>query len=219
MKFNLFSNGFYRFFSRIADLMLLNGLFILCCLPIVTVGASLSALYSVCLKLVRQEDSYIIKDFFHAFRQNLKHGIILHLILCVVATIVITDLVFIWSIMGASSLYKGVFFVMLLLSLFFFITSLYIYPLLAQFTNTTKGYIRNAAILSIKHFRHTVMFFLLFLLPFAAALLIPGALSWEILLFLLFGFSGMVYINSIFFSGIFRQYIEKESEDTATPAP
>lgn len=217
MKFNLFSSGFFRFFSKIADLMLLNALFLLCCLPIVTAGASLSALYSICLKLVRREDSYIAKDFFRAFRQNLKHGIILHLILCAVATIAITDLVFMWSIMEASTLYKGVFFVMLLLSLFFIAASVYIYPLLAQFTNTVKGYLLNAAILSVKHLRHTIMFLLLVFLPFIAALLVPVALLWEILLFLLFGFSGMVYINSIFFSDIFLGYIEKESNNTKSP--
>ena len=65
----------------------------------------------------------------------------------------------------------------------------------------------------------TILMFPLAVVLIVAALLIPGALLWEILLFLLFGFSAMVYINSIFFSGIFRQYIEKESEDTATPAP
>lgn len=188
--------------------MLLNVLFILCCLPIVTVGASLSALYSVCLKLVRKEDSYIAKDFFRAFRQNLKHGILLHLILCAVTTVVITDLAFMWSIMETSDLYKGLFFVMLLLSLFFFMASMYIYPLLAQFTNTVGGYLRNAAILSIKHWRHTVMFLLLTLLPIVAALLFPVALLWEILLFLLFGFSGMVYITTFFIAPIFSLYIE-----------
>ena len=212
MKFPLFNSGFFRFFSKIADLMLLNVLFLLCCLPIVTAGASLSALYSVCLKLVRREDAYIAKDFFRAFRQNLKHGIILNLILCAVATVIITDLAFIGSLMDASALSKGVFFVMLLLSLFFFMASVYIYPLLAQFSNTVKGYLRNAAILSVKHFRHTVMFLLITALPIIAALLFPYALLWEILLFLLFGFSGMVYINSFFLAPIFDGYIAQTQD-------
>lgn len=212
MKYNLFSSKFFRFFSRFAELMLLNILFLLCCLPIVTVGASVSALYSVSLKLVRQKEAYITKDFFHAFRQNLKQGILLHLILSAATIIIATDMLVIWSIMGQSTLFQGVFFVMAILALLFFMASVYIYPMLAQFKNTIKGYFQNAAILSFKHLRYTVMFLLIALLPLAAAFLIPGALEWEILIFLLFGFSGMVYINSYFLSSIFNMYIEEETD-------
>jgi len=213
LKFNLFSSGFFRFFSRVADLMLLNALFLVCCLPIVTTGASISALYSVSLKLIRQKESYITKDFFRAFRQNLKQGLAIHLILSVATIIIVTDLLVIWSIMKASAVFKGLFFGMAILALLFFMASVYIYPMLAQFKNTLIGYFRNAAILSFKHLSHTIMFLLLAILPFAAAFLIPGALEWEILIFLLFGFSGMVYINSIFFSAIFKIYMEEESDD------
>ena len=213
MKYNLFSSGFFRFFSRIADLMLLNILFWVCCLPIVTIGTSISALYSVSLKLIRKTDSHITKDFFHAFRQNLKQGIVIHLILSVATIIIATDLFVIWSIMEYSDVYKGLFFAMAILALLFFMATTYIYPLLAQFKNSIKGYFRNAAILSIKHFSYTILFLLLAILPSAAALLIPGAFGWEILIFLLFGFSGMVYINSIFISPILKMYMEEESDN------
>lgn len=209
MRDNLFSSGFYRFFSRIADLMLLNILFLVCCLPIVTIGTSISALYSVSLKLIRKEDSYITKDFFHAFRQNLKQGIIIHLILSVATIVIVTDLFVVWGIMEHANVYKGVFFVMAVLALFFFMATAYIYPMLAQFKNSIKGYFQNAAILSIKHFPYTILFLLLAILPFAVALLIPGAWAWEILIFLLLGFSGMVYINSLFFSRILQGYLEE----------
>ena len=212
MKRDLMSSGFFRFFSRIAELMLLNFLFILCCLPIVTAGASLSALYSVSLKLIRHQDSYIVRDFFRAFRQNLKQGILIHLLFCAAASIIITDLVFLWNIMEQSELYKGVFFVMVVIALFLFCASMYVYPLLAQFKNTLKGYFRNAAILSIKHLRYTIMFFLIAIAPFFPAMLISGALEWMILIYLLFGFSGTVYIQSLSFATIFDTYIEDETD-------
>ena len=213
MKIDLLSSGFFRFFSRVAELMLLNLLFILCCLPIVTAGASTAALYSVCLKLIRKKDSYIVKDFFHAFRQNLKQGILIHLILSVAATIIITDLFVVWNMTEQADIYQGVFFVMAILALFLLAASMYIYPMLAQFTNTIKGYFRNAVILSIKHLRYTLPLLLLTAAPFIAAFFIPGAFEWEILLFLLFGFSGMVYISSFFFSDIFEVYLEDGSDD------
>ena len=212
MKFSLYNSRFFRFFSRGAELMLLNFLFILCCLPIFTAGASLSALYSVCLKLVRNEEAYIARDFFRAFRQNLKHGIILHLILLTATTVILTDLVVVWNLMETNTLLKGVFLVMALLSLLLLMASVYIYPLLAQFTNNVKGYLRNSAIMSVRHLSTTVMFLLINLLPFVAAMLFPAALLWEILLFLLLGFAGMIYVHSYFLSPIFNKYIEEMQE-------
>ena len=193
--------------------MLLNILFLLCCLPLVTIGASASALYSVCLKLVRNEETYVAKDFFYAFRQNLKQGIFLHLILSVATAIIVFDLFVMWNIMEYAILYKWAFVVMVIFSVLFFMTALYVYPLLAQFNNTVKGYLRAAVGLALKHFAYTIMFLLLSATPIAAALLIPGALEWEILIYLLLGFSGTAYVYSIFFSVIFKNYISGKSVD------
>ena len=67
--FNL-DSPFVQFMSRVADLMWLNILFLLCCIPIFTVGASTTAMYYVTLKMVRNEDSYITKSFIKSFKQN-----------------------------------------------------------------------------------------------------------------------------------------------------
>lgn len=67
--------------GRAADLMILNIVFIICCLPIVTIGASLTALHYVTLKMVRNEESYIVKSFFKSFKQNFKQATIINLIM------------------------------------------------------------------------------------------------------------------------------------------
>ena len=66
---------FMRFLSVLADLMILNFLTILCCIPVVTAGASFTAMHYVLIKMVRNEEGYIAKSFFHAFKQNLGQGI------------------------------------------------------------------------------------------------------------------------------------------------
>ena len=63
-----FNNPVMSFLSKLADLMILNVLTIICCVPIVTVGASLSSMYYVLLRLRNEETSFVTKDFFHAFR-------------------------------------------------------------------------------------------------------------------------------------------------------
>ena len=72
-----------RFLSRMADLMIMNLVVTICCIPIVTIGASITAMHYVMLKLVRGEDGYIVKDFFKSFKQNFKQSTIIWLIMCV----------------------------------------------------------------------------------------------------------------------------------------
>ena len=56
--FNL-DSPIMRFLSKVCDLMILNVMCIICCLPIVTAGASITALYTITMKMVRGEESYI----------------------------------------------------------------------------------------------------------------------------------------------------------------
>ena len=58
-----------RVLTKMADLMLLNLLALICCIPIITVGASLTALHYVALKIVRNEEGYIIRTFFKSFKK------------------------------------------------------------------------------------------------------------------------------------------------------
>ena len=69
--FNL-DSPIMRFLSKVCDLMILNVMCIICCLPIVTAGASITALYTITMKMVRGEESYIFKGFLKAFKENFK---------------------------------------------------------------------------------------------------------------------------------------------------
>ena len=66
----------FSFLNKVADLILLNILTMICCLPIITIGASMTALHYVVLKMVRDEESYIVRSYFKSFRQNFKQATI-----------------------------------------------------------------------------------------------------------------------------------------------
>ncbi len=85
-------NPFFRFMGRVADLMILNVIFLVCCIPVVTIGPAITALYYTTLKMVRNEESYIVKGFFHSFKQNLRQGIIINLILLAIGVLLFLDL-------------------------------------------------------------------------------------------------------------------------------
>lgn len=89
--FNM-DNKFFTFMSRVADLIILNILCVVCCIPIVTIGPSICAMFYVTLKMVRNEESYIVRGFFKSFKQNLKQGIIINLIMLAAGILLAFDI-------------------------------------------------------------------------------------------------------------------------------
>ena len=74
---NLFNveNPVWVFMGKLVDMLILSGLWVICSLPVVTIGASTAALYYVTLKLANNEEGYTVRSFFHAFKENLIPGI------------------------------------------------------------------------------------------------------------------------------------------------
>ena len=85
-------SGFFRALSRLADLMILNLIFVVCCIPIVTIGPALTAMHYVTLKMVDNEEGYIVRGFFKSFRQNLRQAIIIWVIMLLLGCLLATDL-------------------------------------------------------------------------------------------------------------------------------
>lgn len=80
MKFFDLESPLMQVLNKVADLMILNLLTVLFCIPVITVGASLTAMHYVALKMARNEECYIARDFFKSFRMNLKQGTVIWLI-------------------------------------------------------------------------------------------------------------------------------------------
>ena len=70
-----------QFINKIVYSVYLNILWFICCIPVVTIGASTTALFYVTLKMSKNEEGNLTKAFFHSFRENLKQATIIWLIL------------------------------------------------------------------------------------------------------------------------------------------
>ena len=77
--------------GKFADLMILNFLAMICCIPIFTIGASITALHYMSLKIVRGEECYIAKGFFKSFTQNFKQATVIWLVLLLAIVILAGD--------------------------------------------------------------------------------------------------------------------------------
>ena len=213
--FNM-DNKFFVFMGRVADLLLLNFLCILCCIPVVTAGASITALYYVTLKMARDEESYIARSFFHSFKQNFKQATIINIIMLLTAAVLFIDLRIARA--GSGAMYKGLFSLFIAFALIYAMILLYIYPILSKFFNSVKNTFVNAFLMSVRHLPLT----LLMLVISASPLLLMWLFAYVsyaqftsilIMLFILMGFSTLAYWKSKIFVKIFDNYIPKDENE------
>lgn len=149
--------------GKMADLMWLNVLTMICCIPIFTVGASLTALNYMALKIARDEECYITKGFFKSFKENFKQATVIWLLMLAVMLVLVGDfLIMRDSGLEFNSVLRVIITVVAVLVAF---TGLYVFPVLAKFENTIKRTIKNAFLMSIMQFPKTILMAILYLLP------------------------------------------------------
>ena len=189
--------------NKVADLMILNLLTLICCLPIFTAGAAFTALHYVSLKMVRNEEGYITKSFFKAFKENFKQATIIWMILLVAALLLVFDF---WLIkefdLGLGYWFKVMMGVVFMLIIF---TATYVFATLAKFSNTTLQTLKNALAMSIVQFPKTILMIILYVSPIFA-----GAFFYQAIpLVFLFGISLPVWFSAMLYNKFFMGLEEK----------
>lgn len=139
-----------QFITKIAYCAWLNILWFLCCLPIVTVGASTTALFYVTLKIVKNEEGNITRAFFHSFKENFRQGTVIWLILLAVGIILGVDGYVFYHMRFDSVLWTLGTAVFLVLLAAYCIVLMYIFPLLARFDNTVPAMFKNALMIGMR---------------------------------------------------------------------
>ena len=208
MRFNLSDNPIARALGRLCDLIILNLLFIICSLPIVTIGASTAAMYTVMLKLVRDEEGYILKGFLVAFAQNFKKGTIAWLILFVVNASVYFN-IYLSSIMDAPTMGIVFLVIFMIFAMVLLCSSLYVFPLIARFENPLKNTFKNAFLLSIGRLPFTVLLLLIHVVPVILPFFQEHLFAYGILFWLLVGFSAVSWMSSKVLRKVFEVFEEK----------
>lgn len=204
--FNL-DNPVWSAMSRVADLVLLNILAIICSIPIVTIGASWTALYFVTIRMVRKEESYIVRDFFRSFKENYKQATIIWLLALAAIFVFVSD-VWIYR-MIPEQIPQVLMIAVLILAYLVSGTIIYVFPLLSRFHNTTKGTIKNAFLISIVNVPYTFLFIVLMFVPFILMFFVMELAPF----ILLFGFSVPAFVASFLWVRIFRKFEPKEVKE------
>lgn len=213
--FNM-DNGFFQVLSRIADLMILNIIFLITCIPIVTIGAAWTALYYVTLKMIRNEESYIVRSYFKSFKENFKQSTIMWLIALVLLVLLFFDYRIVNVMDG--TIRQAMLIGLTVVALFLAMILTYLFPLQSKFYNTIKNTTKNALLMSIRHLPQTVIMLVITVAAVLITFFNNWTISYGLLFWILLGFATIALANSWFLVRIFDKYIPKDEEEE-TPAP
>ena len=204
MNFFVIDSPVMRFLGRIGDIIILNLIFVVTALPVVTVGMALSALYTVAMKLARGEDPSVLREYIRAFWRNRKPATICWLIMAAAGALIFLD----FRLAGAfgGTLYTVV---RLLLAMIFgvwMLTFLYLFPYIARFENTVFHSVKNALFLSAAHLPSTVMMLVIsiglaVITLFTSRTFVIGTIWWFFA-----GFAAVAYTQSFLLCRIFSKY-------------
>lgn len=209
LGFTDYNSRFSRFVTRISELVLLNFVFILTCIPVFTIGASVTALYSITLKMIRNEEGYIIRGYFHDFIKNFKQAaffwfmaLLLYFLLYVVYTA---------AAVNGGLLFRAYIVITWVLGILYSLYFLFLFPLTATFQNTLKGIACNTFSMIIAHFPMVLTAYLTIMVPlFVSFGIDTKIMQYAMLFWILIGFSAVAFWSSFYLNRIFIRYMDRE---------
>ena len=205
--FNYESN-FFQALEKIADIIVLNFLFIISCIPIVTIGASLTATYSVAMKATNDENVYIGKEFFKVFKENFKKSTIIWLILCVIGIFIGIDL-YICRFIPGFIISNIIRFICTFAGIILGFIIIYIFPIISKFENNIKNTLINSILISIQNLPYTLIMLIVSLLPILCLILFSNYWGQIIFFDTVIAYGIVAYINSIFLNKVLNKYIKQ----------
>lgn len=208
MRFNITDNVIVRALTKICDMVCLNILWLVCSIPLITIGASTAALYTIMLKMVKNEEGYIFRDFFKAFKSNFKQATIIWLILAVCGFICWIDYRVAGAMPGtAGTVMRSLF---ILVGFLLMSVSIYAFALTARYENTIGATFKNAVILTVAKLPYSLLMVIVSSGAVIASFWTTVTLMFAIPLWFLIGVSLIVWINSYLLRRIFLIF---ENED------
>ena len=186
-------------------------LYVLIYLAALPIGAAFTGLHYVCLKMVRNEEGYITKDFFKSFKLNFKQATIIWAVAMLIGAILAFNFSYI-QVMKNTTLF---FATSAAAAIFLYMTILYVFPVLSHFENTIKGTVRNAFFMSILALPKTVIMIVVTIIPLAIIYFIERfeAMIWLMPLTYLFWFSVPAYVCAKLYDKTFKRF-EPEAAKT-----
>lgn len=199
-------NAVMQFITKIVYSVYLNILWFICCIPIITAGASTTALFYVTLKMARNEEGNLTKSFFSAFKSNFRQSTKIWLILLVLGIILGVDGYALYHLRFENAFWTIITAIFIVAVVAYAIILMYIFPLTARFDNTIFAMFKNSLIIGMRFLLCTVLMASIY---FAMAVVVVRILTPAII----FGEGLCAFLCSYLLSNIMKLLEDNSSEE------
>lgn len=196
-----YNNPFTQFAVKLLKLLWLNILWIVFSLPIVTMGASTAALYYTTMRLAQNEEGYLYRDFFYAFKNSFKNSTIFFYLMVIVTIVCYADFFF----LGENPIVavRLLAFFILGFWLFFSFASVYLLPLTVRFQKTVRETFCAALMIASQNLHWSLCLLIL-------NLVLPLVILFKFLPLIVFGIALPIFLQSYILNKIFKKYLPSE---------
>lgn len=196
-----------QFLTGVANLLIIEILTLVCCLPIFTIGAALSAMHYMLLKIVRREEGYIVRGYFHSFKDNFRQATGEWLLFLAIFAILGSELYMMHQAPDSFPRWLPV--VILAAFLLVFLVFLWVFPLQMHFVNTVKTTLQNAVLMAIANVPRTLLMALTW--GITVVTIVFG--GWRTLpLVIMFGLTFPGWLMAMIYNPVFRRFEPEETE-------
>lgn len=202
------------FLSRVADLVILNILWLVCCVPVVTIGASTTAMYHVIRHWQKDSVSSIMRDFFQSFKEDFKQATPVYLILLIPTAAVVMNAMLIFNPENSAAVPSYLLVIWFISALILLFISSFVYPVMAFFADSIFKTLRNAMVLALANLPRTILISVLNLLPVILLFVNLSFFLQSSIFWLLIGGALVAYLNMSILKPVFKKLVPSEFEDT-----
>ncbi len=202
------------FLSRVADLVILNILWLVCCVPVVTIGASTTAMYHVIRHWQKDSVSSIMRDFFQSFKEDFKQATPVYLILLIPTAAVVMNAMLIFNPENSAAVPSYLLVIWFISALILLFISSFVYPVMAFFADSIFKTLRNAMVLALANLPRTILISILNLLPVILLFVNLSFFLQSSIFWLLIGGALVAYLNMSILKPVFKKLVPREFEDT-----
>ena len=200
--FNM-DNGFFTALGKFVDMIIISLIWLILCIPVVTIGPATTSLYYAVVKVIRRERGYLVREFFHSFKTNFKTGLIAGIILTVLFAVLVFDRKFATTMTGNQgfillSVFNAMIFLLICITL-------YLFPLLSRFTMGIKQLFKTAVFMAMKHLPTTILLIIIFAAISLGTYIMPIAILISPALCIL--------LESFLLERVFKKYMPEKSEE------
>ena len=199
-----------KILTGLLDLLVLQLCFLLTSIPVFTIGAGLTAMFSVCRKLQQNSVGSIIKTYFSEFKAGFGKSTLSWFLITVPAVLLAMAVSYYYRMEGI--LWLAFLIIGCILLLLVCMAFVYVFPLIAWFDNSLRGHFRNALMLAVFHIKTTVLVILLYLFVFLVVVpVLPVTLF--------IAFSGSAFYANLLFTKVFAKHEPAAAPPESIPEP